>query len=115
MDKDQALTLVRNFGVAISAEFAVAELWLYGSFAYGQPDTESDIDVAVALESPPEDLFAAEKRLFRIRRSIDTRIEPIIIDPDHDPSGFATIVRERGLLVMGEGCRPTCTVHRHDG
>jgi uncharacterized protein len=103
MDKEQALILARDFGKAISSEFAVAELWLYGSFAYGQPNPESDIDVAVTLESPPEDLFAAEKRLFRIRRSIDTRIEPIIIDPDHDPSGFAAMVRERGVLVMGAG------------
>jgi predicted nucleotidyltransferase len=101
MDKDQALTLARNFGKAISTEFAVAELWLYGSFAYGQPNSESDIDIAVTLVTPPEDLFAAEKRMFRIRRSIDTRIEPIIIDPDHDPSGFAGMVRKRGVLVMG--------------
>ena len=57
----------------------MAEFWLHGSFAYCQPNAENGRDVAVALKSPPKDFFAAEERWFRIRRAIDTRIEPIII------------------------------------
>jgi len=48
-----------------------------------------------------------------LRRDRAIRTEPefetgrwhrlLIIDSDHDPSGFAAMVREQGVLVMGSG------------
>jgi len=99
VDTSEALSIAERFGRTASVELPISGVWLYGSWAYGSPNGESDIDVAVALDRKPENLVAAEKKLFRIRRSIDTRIEPIIIDVEADGSGFSEMVVRRGLRV----------------
>ncbi|MDA8426757.1 MAG: nucleotidyltransferase domain-containing protein [Treponema sp.] len=75
----------------------VADVWLYGSYAYGAAGEDSDIDVAVRLERDPDDHLAASKLLFALRREIDIRLEPVLIDPEHDRSGFSEMVAERGI------------------
>jgi uncharacterized protein len=99
MDTNEALGLVQRFARSAKEELPITAVWLYGSWAYGTPREDSDIDVGVALERRPADLLATEKRLFRIRRGIDTRIEPVLIDTDSDPSGFSEMVVRRGIRV----------------
>ena len=56
---------------------------LFGSYAYGEPDKDSDIDILVISKTP----FSFYKRLAEIRRLIsDLRkgypLEPIVLTPD---------------------------------
>jgi hypothetical protein len=48
----------------------VASVWLYGSCAYGLAREESEIDI---------------------------RLEPVLIDPEHDRSGFSEMVTKKGI------------------
>ena len=99
MDKDATLKLVEAFGELAVPELPIDGIWLYGSWAYGVPDEDSDIDVAVTLSDRSLDHLETEMKLFRIRRSIDTRIEPIVIYPGEDRSGFSDMILEKGIRV----------------
>jgi predicted nucleotidyltransferase len=70
MDKKEALSLARRFGMFARSRLPVASVWLYGSYAYGLAREESDIDI---------------------------KLEPVLIDPEHDRSGFSEMVTERGI------------------
>ena len=51
-------------------------MYLYGSYAKGLFDKESDIDLAVFLEREDLDGFEEDAQLMKLRRKVDIRIEP---------------------------------------
>lgn len=99
MDSREAVALIDRFVGEARKKYPISETWLYGSFAYGTPTADSDIDVAVFMTPPPEDILATEVDLFKIRRGIDTRLEPIILEHERDRSGFAEMVTTKGIRV----------------
>ncbi len=54
----------------------VWRLYLYGSYARGHFNEESDIDLAIVLEKEDLDGFEEDAQLMKLRRKIDMRIEP---------------------------------------
>lgn len=99
MDTNAAVKLAERFGRSASAELPVTGVWLYGSWVYGIPTEYSDIDIGVTMKIFPTDILAVEKLLFKIRRKIDTRIEPVLINPEGDRSGFSEMVIKKGIRV----------------
>jgi len=99
MDKEQIISLVQKYSEVIKRSFNVSKVVLFGSYSSGLSKEWSDIDVAVFLNEKPEDLIAAESELFKLRRNIDSRIEPIIIYDENDPSGFSTEILNNGIIV----------------
>ena len=45
------------------------------------------------------DFLDQEAALFRVRREIDDRIEPILLEADNDPSGFVSTVKRTGEIL----------------
>jgi len=99
MDTEQIIKLVKNYSEVIKDYFNVSKVVLFGSYASGLSKEWSDIDVAVFLDEKPVDLIEAESTLFRLRRNIDSRIEPIIIYDMNDPSGFPLEILNKGILI----------------
>jgi predicted nucleotidyltransferase len=91
---------VKEYADAIRVRFPVKRVILYGSFARGSQRPESDIDVAVVLTSPPPNMLEAEAELFRMRRDIDLRIEPTIVEEEPDLSGFYEDISRYGTVVF---------------
>jgi len=73
MDKNTALAAVISFSDAIRAAYQPVKVVLYGSYARGDQQDSSDIDVAVIVDEIEGDFLDAEAGLYRIRRSIDDR------------------------------------------
>jgi len=69
---------------AIKVEYAPEKIILYGSFAYGAPDENSDIDLLIIKKTPEKPLA----RRVRIRRIVDIRdssypaFSPIVLTPE---------------------------------
>ena len=57
-------------------QIKVWRLYLYGSYAKGVFNQESDIDLAVFLEKEDLDGFEEDAQLLKLRRKVDIRIEP---------------------------------------
>ena len=61
---------------------------LYGSYAKGTAGSDSDIDIAVIVDKVEGDYLDQQAKLYRLRRSVDLRIEPVLIEYGQDKSGF---------------------------
>ncbi|MBN1491346.1 MAG: nucleotidyltransferase domain-containing protein [Phycisphaerae bacterium] len=99
MDTQQAVHIVKQFADVVRSRLPVRKVVLYGSYARGTPHEYSDIDVAVLVERIEGDLLDLEAMLFRLGRGIDFRIEPILREEGHDPSGLTAEILRTGHVV----------------
>ena len=99
MDKQQAINLVRRYADVIRGQFPVRKVVLFGSYAHDTAHEYSDIDVAVLVEHIEGDLLDLEATLFRLGRGVDYRIEPVLREEGHDPSGLTAEIPRTGHVV----------------
>ncbi len=52
LTKDQVIQLLRRNQSYLSSKYGVKRIGLFGSYARGQPDEESDVDIFVEFERP---------------------------------------------------------------
>jgi len=52
LTRDQLIQLLHQERAYLSAEFGVRRIGLFGSYATGQPDETSDVDLVVEFEHP---------------------------------------------------------------
>ena len=99
MDKELALIAVRKFSDSIRKTLNPVMVVLFGSYATGTQTASSDIDVAVVVDGVQGDYLDQEADLFRIRQTIDDRIEPVLIEHGSDRSGFLQSILKSGEIV----------------
>jgi len=75
MDKTDALNIAKRYASAVSANYKYIRIILFGSFAKGNYNDDSDIDIAVVFKDY-NNLIDMQLELMRLRRKIDSRIEP---------------------------------------
>lgn len=76
MDKNQAYEIARKYAAFIKeSEKGVKKVYLFGSYAKGAFDEDSDIDVAIVFDALAN-TFDMQVELMKLRRKFDTRIEP---------------------------------------
>ena len=93
------INIVKQYAELVKQYIPVSKILLYGSYARGNERTDSDIDVAVIVDKSPSDFLETETLLFKLRRQIDTRIEPVLIEKDYDKSGFLDNILEYGIVI----------------
>ncbi len=82
MDKKSAIKLTRNYLIKVrKSEIDVSEAWLFGSFARGNNNENSDIDLAIVL-SENNNSFETEVKLMTLRTGEETLIEPHAFNKD---------------------------------
>lgn len=72
---------------------------LYGSYAKGTAHEDSDIDIAVICDSLGDDFLKKSQQLFKLRRGIDSRIEPVLLEQGNDISGFCEEILKIGKVI----------------
>jgi len=75
MDKSDAINIARLFAEIIKTKFDYTQVILFGSYAKGNFNEDSDIDIAVVFKEYDEK-FDMQLELMRLRRKLDSRIEP---------------------------------------
>jgi uncharacterized protein len=73
--------------------------WLFGSYARQTADQDSDIDIALFMKNVGTKFFL-EVELMRFRRSIDTRIEPHVLDAADLDNPFAEEILKTGVPIQ---------------
>ena len=99
MDKSEVISIVSKYKVLVSKHFDIENIILFGSYANGNQKEDSDIDVAVVVNSIDLDFFTYAPLLWKLRREIDDRIEPILIEKNKDESGFLKEIFKTGLII----------------
>lgn len=93
------MALLKAYKSLLSRHFPVREMYLFGSYANGNYKEDSDIDVAIVVDHLDGDYFDNIPVFWKLRRSIDLRIEPIVFESGKDPSGFLETIRLNGIGV----------------
>ncbi|MCK4762818.1 MAG: nucleotidyltransferase domain-containing protein [Candidatus Aminicenantes bacterium] len=100
MDKAEVVEKLKVYANLVKKYFPVKMVILFGSYSRDCAREDSDIDVAVVVESLENDSFSSEIELFKLRRQIDSRIEPVLFEVDQkDPSGFFRTILETGDII----------------
>jgi len=75
MDKTDALNIATNYALVVNEKYKYLKIYLFGSYAKGNYNDDSDIDIAVVFKDY-SNLLDMQLELMRLRRKIDSRIEP---------------------------------------
>ena len=75
MDKREAIEIAERYARVVKSRFDYVKIVLFGSYAKGNFNENSDIDLAVVLKDY-NNLIDIQLDLMRLRRNIDSRIEP---------------------------------------
>jgi predicted nucleotidyltransferase len=77
----------------------IEQVFLFGSFAKGNPHKDSDIDVAFVVNHFEGDFFKIIPPIHRLTEEIDFRIEPHVIARDSDYAGFLDEIQHSGIEI----------------
>lgn len=99
MDKIEAIEIVKKYRQLLKQHFLFDSIYLFGSYANDSFHKDSDIDVAVVVEQMKGDFFTVVPLLWKVRREVDDRIEPILIEKDFDDADFLSEIRRNGIEV----------------
>lgn len=99
MDKNEALKKVKQYKLLLKEYFDFDSVYLFGSYARDNFREDSDIDVAVIVSNISGDFFSVNPLLWKLRRQVDDRIEPVLIDRNNDRSGFLEEIKRNGIEI----------------
>ncbi len=100
MDKNEVIEIVRRYALAVNEKMKPEKIILYGSYARGKGQEDSDIDVAVVFNKIYTDYLESMVLLYKLRRGIDDRIEPVLLEKSNDNSGFLAEIIKYGQIVF---------------
>jgi predicted nucleotidyltransferase len=99
MDKREVIKKLRQYKLLVSSHFDVDKVVLFGSYARGVQRPDSDIDVAIVVNSINSDFFSYAPLLWKLRLEVDNRIEPVLLINGKDESGFLEEILQTGLII----------------
>jgi len=100
MDQTAVIKLLREYKILLGNHYKVRSVFLFGSYANGTQREESDIDVAVVVDDLGGDYMTYASLLWKLRRQINNRIEPILFEADKDPAGFLEEIKRTGIEIQ---------------
>jgi len=99
LDKETVINTVEQYAEIVSKELSPSAVVLFGSYANGKPDENSDIDVGIVFNGFTGDRRQTAARLWRLRRDVSFDIEPHLLDMANDKSGFVKHVFKTGKII----------------
>ena len=100
MDQSEITPIIERYIERILERFSPLQIILFGSYAKGCANLDSDIDIAVVVNEITGDYLDKIQLLYKLRRDVDDRIEPVLLESSHDPSGFLREIRRTGRTIF---------------
>ncbi len=102
MDQRAAYKIVKKYITYLkSNKFNVQKAYIFGSYARGKFNDDSDIDLAIVLNNLSNS-FTMQIQLMKLSRKFDSRIEPHPFDEkDFNTSNpFANEILDKGIEIV---------------
>lgn len=99
MAERDVIKILGQYKALVSRHFDVDKVILFGSYSRGTQRSDSDIDVAIVVNSISSDFFTYAPLLWKLRLQIDNRIEPILLINGEDESGFLQEILQTGTVI----------------
>ena len=98
----EIIEIIEKYVKKVCENYKIEAIILFGSYAKGNNNEWSDIDIAIITDDFENDIIDEELNLMRLRRKIDNRIEPHLIrieDYKKITTPFIQEVVETGIKV----------------
>ena len=102
MDRAAALKNAMAYAAEVCKVLNPYSIIMYGSYANGTANLESDIDIAVIFDGYHGNWLKDSTLLWKLTRNVSTCIEPILLDRTLDPSGFIQEIFDTGEVLYNE-------------
>lgn len=99
MVEEKVLNAAKEYASAVRKAVKVNNIFLYGSHAKGTATKDSDIDIAVVVDQIPGDYLDTLSMLWKLTRTVDDDIEPVLLTTSDDESGFLNTIQKTGIAV----------------
>ncbi len=99
MDKKEALSVVKKYADEVIKFLSPSKIILYGSYAKGTANINSDIDVAIIFDNFKGDLWETSTELWKKAYKISDIIEPVLLDKNNDGCGFINEILKTGVII----------------
>ena len=103
MDKrEDIISIAKRYLELVKASnfpMQINKAYLFGSYANGNPNKDSDIDIAFIVNKWVGDYEDAIVPIWRLRKNVDFRIEPHIIVPNEDFADFLPEIQKTGIEI----------------
>jgi predicted nucleotidyltransferase len=98
MVNQSIIETAERFAKLLPSNLMVKKAYLFGSYAKGIEQEESDIDIAIVVGNMP-DFFDTQMQMMRVRRKVDLRIEPHPISENefNASNPFALEIQKTGI------------------
>jgi len=100
MDKSEAIKKVIQCRDLLKEFLKFDKIYLFGSYTNNTYREDSDIDVAIIVDKIEGDYFTINPLLWKLRRQVDDRIEPILIEKDFDEADFIGDIQKHGIEIV---------------
>ncbi len=101
IDDKLIMEIIQKYIKKICENYKIEAVILFGSYAKGTNNENSDIDIAIITDDFDNDVIDEELKLMKLRRKIDTRIEPHLISIDDYKNAVTPFIQE----VINTGIR----------
>lgn len=95
----EIVEIARLYALKVKSFMPVNMVVLYGSCARGTARRNSDIDIAVVVDKFRGDYLKTSADLFNLVRTVNKRIEPVLLCRENDRSGFFERVLKHGKII----------------
>jgi predicted nucleotidyltransferase len=99
LDQGTVIDIVKRYVDVVKKEFSPYAVVLFGSYAKGSANDDSDIDVGVIFNGFTGDWIKTSSRLWNLAYDISWDIEPHLLDTTQDKSGFVQHVFKTGQVI----------------
>lgn len=99
MDQAEAIKKVKQYRLLLKNYFKIEKVYIFGSYVKNTFHEDSDIDVAIVVSQIGDDFFSVNPILWKLRRQVDDRIEPILIVQGKDDAGFLSEIQKHGIEI----------------
>ena len=94
--------LINEVTLRLAAEFQPEQVWLFGSWAWGTPDEDSDLDLLVIISDSEEPPIRRAQRAHRCLRGIGAA-KDILVKTRAEVERFRNVRSSLEAKIFGEG------------
>lgn len=88
------MKIAKEYAKEVQKNYDVEAVILFGSYAKGTNHKDSDIDIMIVTDDINNNVFTEELNLMKLRRGIDNRIEPHLIEVEDYKTGNHPFIKE---------------------
>jgi len=103
-EKNKLLSDVSRLVEELRAKFDIKEVYLFGSYAWGNPDIYSDVDIAVVVGSSGDGgIYDGRFEIFHEVQKHNSSYEVLCFDKDEFEEDFNPIVKrikQNGIRIL---------------